>query len=239
MLGDFRKNIRKLIYSHEIPHIPDVVDTVEKYLNETIANNFGLIQRYGTRDGTCRTEHVGPSVVSLSASIRICQYNYITSRPLTTLGWCSSRSGLNIMALFFSVESRCAHRVPAQWSGQVIAAVLLQPNRYYRWTKSAPGCKNIRHRFGHCCRFLQCMTLRTHHQTPQHGSKRRSPLLPERLPAGHYNTQAGRPTRHRTPTAIEDTSPSLHHERPHQGSANPRPFQPDRHNPKFLHATLH
>ncbi|KAK3880803.1 hypothetical protein Pcinc_014724 [Petrolisthes cinctipes] len=39
-------NIGDLIHSHVIPHSPDVVATVETFLNETIPNNYGLIQGY-------------------------------------------------------------------------------------------------------------------------------------------------------------------------------------------------
>ncbi|KAK3878982.1 hypothetical protein Pcinc_016426 [Petrolisthes cinctipes] len=39
-------NISDLIHSHVIPHSPDVVATVETFLNETIPNNHGLVQGY-------------------------------------------------------------------------------------------------------------------------------------------------------------------------------------------------
>ena len=39
-------NIGDLIHSHVIPHSPDVVATVETFLNDTIPNNYGLIQGY-------------------------------------------------------------------------------------------------------------------------------------------------------------------------------------------------
>ncbi|KAK3855472.1 hypothetical protein Pcinc_038133 [Petrolisthes cinctipes] len=42
----FQTNIGDLIHSHVIPHSPDVVATVETLLNETIPNNYGLIQGY-------------------------------------------------------------------------------------------------------------------------------------------------------------------------------------------------
>lgn len=39
-------NIGDLIRSQVIPHSPDVVATIEAFLNETISNNYGLIQGY-------------------------------------------------------------------------------------------------------------------------------------------------------------------------------------------------
>ena len=39
-------NIGDLINSHVIPHTPDIVATVETFLNDTIPQNFGQINGY-------------------------------------------------------------------------------------------------------------------------------------------------------------------------------------------------
>lgn len=42
----FQTNIADLIHSCVIPHTSDVVATGKIFLNDTIPNNYGFIQRY-------------------------------------------------------------------------------------------------------------------------------------------------------------------------------------------------